>query len=407
LETLHIIALTHRKLELDEIGKFHIEDTHLESRLTRVKEKLQLSEIMYLSTCNRVEIIFSSKDDISLNFLYKFFSCFKEDLSSEEINRIINIAEIYHSKSAVEHIFKVAASLDSLVIGEREIITQVRKSFEICNKLNLTGDVIRLLIQRTINFAKRIYTESNIAKNPVSVVSLAFRKLLSFNINEDSNFIIIGAGKTNKSMLKFLYKHSYNNFTIYNRSLQNAENLIKSLGLNSKAKQLNELADNKDNFDVIITCTSSANKIITQNIYSRILKGDTKKKIVIDLAIPGDFDTNIIKDNNVELIDIESLKKTAKKNIQIREKELDKCFAILQEQIEEFISIDKERKLERAFHKLPITMKGITSKAYDEVFAKDLKSLDPKSREVLDNFVSYLEKKYIGVPMKLSKELLL
>jgi len=407
LDTLHIIALTHRKLELDEIGKFHIEDTLLESRLTKVKKELQLSEIMYLSTCNRVEIIFTTKQDLSINFLTNLFSCFKDDLNTEEINRIINLAEIYDSKKAVQHIFKVAASLDSLVIGEREIITQVRKSFEVCNRLNLTGDVIRLLIQRTINFAKRIYTESNIAKNPVSVVSLAFRKLLSFNINENSKFIIVGAGKTNKSMLKFLHKHGYNNFTIYNRSLQNAESLIKELGLNSKAKQLNKLADSKDNFDVILTCTSSANKIITQNIYRKILNGDTKKKIVIDLAIPGDFDTNILNNNNVELIDIDSLKITAKKNIQIREKELDKCSAILQEQIEEFISIDKERKLERAFHKLPKTMKGITSKAYDEVFAKDLENLDPKSREVLDNFVSYLEKKYIGVPMKLSKEILL
>jgi len=407
LDTLHIIALTHRNLELDEIGNFHIEDTLVKSHLTKIKKELQLSEIMYLSTCNRVEIIFTTKQEISINFLTKLFSCFKNDLNTEEINRIINLAEIYESKKAVEHIFKVAASLDSLVIGEREIITQVRKSFETCNKLNLTGDVIRLLIQRTINFAKRIYTESNIAKNPVSVVSLAFRRLLSFNINENSKFIIVGAGKTNKSMLKFLYKHGYNNFTIYNRSLQNAENLIKELGLNSKAKQLNKLADNKDNFDVILTCTSSANKIITQNIYNKILKGDTKKKIVIDLAIPGDFDTNILNNNNVELIDIESLKKTAKKNIQIREKELDICSTILEEQIEEFISIDKERKLERALHKLPITMKNITSKAYDEVFAKDLENLDSKSREVLDNFVSYLEKKYIGVPMKLSKEILL
>ena len=407
MDTLHIIALTHRNLELDEIGNFHIEDTLVKSHLTKIKKELQLSEIMYLSTCNRVEIIFTTKQEISINFLTKLFSCFKNDLNTEEINRIINLAEIYESKKAVEHIFKVAASLDSLVIGEREIITQVRKSFETCNKLNLTGDVIRLLIQRTINFAKRIYTESNIAKNPVSVVSLAFRRLLSFNINENSKFIIVGAGKTNKSMLKFLYKHGYNNFTIYNRSLQNAENLIKELGLNSKAKQLNKLADNKDNFDVILTCTSSANKIITQNIYNKILKGDTKKKIVIDLAIPGDFDTNILNNNNVELIDIESLKKTAKKNIQIREKELDICSTILEEQIEEFISIDKERKLERALHKLPITMKNITSKAYDEVFAKDLENLDSKSREVLDNFVSYLEKKYIGVPMKLSKEILL
>ena len=127
----------------------------------------------------------------------------------EEAQKAIKLAEIFNGEIAVNHLFKVASSLDSLVIGEREIITQVRKAYELCNSYHLTGDVIRLLVQRTIQLAKKIYTESDISKNPVSIVSLAYHQLKQKNINKDSNFIIVGAGKTIATMLKFLSKHGY------------------------------------------------------------------------------------------------------------------------------------------------------------------------------------------------------
>ena len=407
MNRLHTLAFTHNKVELDEIGKFHIEDAILKERLVFLKEKLALQELMYLSTCNRVELIFTCDQLVDNEFLSSFFSAFNTSWDALQINKAIQMAEIFQGKAAVEHIFRVASSLDSLVIGEREIITQVRKAFEQCRNFGLTGDVIRLLSQNTIQVAKKVYTESDISKNPVSIVSLAYHKLKEKNIKKDANFLIVGAGKTITTMLKFLSKHGYNNFTIFNRSEQNAKNLATRINLKSAIKSLNSLQDHKAEFDVVITCTGASSVIISEEKYAKIIGEDKRKKIVIDLALPADFDENIAKNYNVEVIAIKDLKKVANQNLAKRSKEISKCQKILNNKLVEFKEIEKVRRLERAMSEVPTTIKNITSKAYSEVFAKDLEGLDNESRDVLDKFVTYLEKKYISVPMKMAKEILL
>ena len=94
---------------------------------------------------------------------------------------------------AVRHLFKVASSIDSLVLGEREIITQVRTAYENCLEMGMTGDVLRLLIQKAIGAAKAVYTETDVATKPVSVVSLAYRKLKDLNLKLDARILVIGA----------------------------------------------------------------------------------------------------------------------------------------------------------------------------------------------------------------------
>jgi glutamyl-tRNA reductase len=407
LNRLHTLAFTHNKVELDEIGKFHIEDAILKERLVYLKEKLALQELMYLSTCNRVELVFTCEQLVDNEFLSSFFSAFNTSWDALQINKAIHMAELFQGKAAVEHIFKVASSLDSLVIGEREIITQVRKAYEQCREYGLTGDVIRLLSQHTIQVAKKVYTESDISKNPVSIVSLAYHKLKEKNIKKDANFLIVGAGKTITTMLKFLNKHGYNNFTIFNRSEQNAKDLASRINLKSAIKNLNSLQDHKGEFDVVITCTGASNVIFSEEKYAKIIGKDKRKKIVIDLALPADFDKNIANNHNVEIIAIKDLKKVANQNLAKRSKEISKCQNILNNKLVEFKEIEKIRRLERAMSEVPTTIKNITSKAYSEVFAKDLEGLDIESRDVLDKFVTYLEKKYISVPMKMAKEILL
>ncbi len=407
MKRLHIIAITHKKVELDEIGKFHIEDIQLKKRISFLKNTLILDELMYLSTCNRVEFVFSVDKVLDRSFLVQFFKAFNPLWNDEEVNNALSLAEIFNGENAVNHLFKVASSLDSLVIGEREIITQVRKAYELCNSYELTGDVIRLLVQRTIQLAKKIYTESDISKNPVSIVSLAYHQLKQKNINKDSNFIIVGAGKTISTMLKFLSKHGYNNFSIYNRNKINAEKLVKKIKINAQVEELSSLKEHRNKFDVIITCTGATDFIFNKEIYNKILNDDSSKKLIIDLALPNDFDPKIEEKNNVEIIAIEDLKNVAKENLKKRAKEINKCQFILDNKLAEFRRVYKERELERAMSIVPSTIKNITTKAYSEVFVKELENLDEGSREVLDNFVQYLEKKYISIPMKMAKDILL
>ena len=407
MDSLYILAFTHSNLELDKIGRFHLEDDVAKDRLTFLKDLMSLNELMYLSTCNRVEFIFVTSEAVNSTFIKKFFRAFNPSWSPELVNSAIKHVSLFNSNEAAEHLFKVASSLDSLVIGEREIITQVRKAYEQSNAFGLTGDVIRLLAQHTVQVAKKVYTESDISKNPVSVVSLAYHQLREKNIKKTANFLIVGAGKSTKSMLKFLSKHGYSNYSIYNRSKENAQQMVDELDLNAEVFGLNDLNYHSKPFDVIITCTGSSNFIFTKSIYNNILRGDVKKKIVIDLALPSDFDETLKENFNLSIIAIKDLKKIAEENLSKRSKELSKCRKIVSEQLLNFKAIEKERKLERAMSEVPTTIKDITTKAYSQVFAKDLESLDEESRVVLDKFVHYLEKKYISVPMKMAKEILL
>ena len=114
--------------------------------------------------------------------------------------------EVFHKADAVKHALSVASSIDSMIVGEREIITQVRGAYEASKSYGLTGDFIRLLTRKVIETAKKVYTETNIAKKPVSVVSLAYHKLRNLNIALDAKFVIVGAGLTNTTMCKFLKK---------------------------------------------------------------------------------------------------------------------------------------------------------------------------------------------------------
>ena len=405
MEDFKIIAFTHKSLSLEDIGVLHVEEEQLESRLNVLKIKMNLPELMYLSTCNRVEFLLKLDQDITPKYVEKFIDSFLADTNSEIAAKISSEAEIYKNVDALDHLFTVASSLDSLVVGEREIITQVRSAFEKCKELGLTGDLLRLVIKKTIETGKEVYSNTDIAKKSVSVVSLAYRKLKELQVNIGSRILIIGAGQTNSSMGKYLKKHGFADLTVFSRTLAKAETLAEELG--GKAFSLEALPDYRKGFDVIISCTGSADFIITKDNYQLLLNGELSTKIIIDLAIPNDFDSSIKEDFEVNLIAINNLKSIAEENLKERKSELVHCKKIIQKNIEDFLEVLKERKVELAMQEIPAKVKEIRNAALNGVFAKDLEALDSKSRETLDKVISYMEKKYISVPMKMAKEVLL
>jgi glutamyl-tRNA reductase len=405
VDRLKCIAVTHKHFDISDIGKFHIEGNEWEHRLTHLKKSMAIDELMFLSTCNRVEFILSTSLSIDKKFLTKFILSLYPQMQFAEVEKTISSALLFQGEQALHHLFHVAASLDSLVVGEREIITQVRNAYELSRKLGLTGDLIRLAIQKTIECAKKVYTETNIAKNPVSVVSLAYRKLKTLNVKLDAKILIVGAGVTNTTMSKYLKKHGFTNFTVFNRTLANGEKLASELG--GKALPLGDLKKYKDGFDVIVTCTGSSENIITKEIYKSLIGEDKNKKVVIDLAVPNDLDEEILKNHDVHFIAVNSLEEIAMKNLKEREKELTFCEKIVQGSVEEFHREFKERSIELAMSNVPKKVKEIRETAVNEVFAKDIEKLDEQSKETLDKVIAYLEKKYISVPMKMAREIMM
>ena len=398
----YTVAVTHKKFSLKEIGKLHADDASVKNILTKIKSTLHLKELVYLSTCNRVEFLFTTQKPVNKAFLSDLFSLLNAELKKTEVKKLVTYAKVYTGSEAVNHILCVASSLDSLVVGEREIITQFRLAYDKCNEYGLTADFMRLLSRHTVETAKQIFTETDIAKNPVSVMSLAYRLLKEKNIKENARCVFIGAGQTNATMAKYLKKHHFSTFTVFNRSLQKATELAKELG--AEAFSLTQLKNYTKGFDVLITCTGSSENLITSEVYKQLVQNDTDKKMIIDLAVPVDVHPQVLKKYNIDYISITDIKKQAKQNVSLRKKEIKICEAIIAQKTTEFASILHERTIELAFGEIPQKIKEINNLALTEVFAKDVNVLDENSRQTVEKIMSYLEKKYNAVAITTAKK---
>lgn len=404
MDNFKVISFTHKTTDISNIGKLHIDPDFRKERLQALLN-LGIQELQYLSTCNRVEFLVVDNQEYNISRLTDFFGLFNQDWDSAEVSWAIENCRVRTGLQAVEHLFRIASSLDSLVVGEREIITQVRKSFDESCSFSLTGDYLRLIIGKTIECAKNVYTHTNIAKNPVSVVSLAYRTLRDLNLGDDSRVLVVGAGETNTTMCKFLYKHGFKNFTIVNRTYENALKLANQV--KGEAIALKDLQAFDKGFDLLVTCTGSEQPIFTKKVYDNLLLGENNKKTIVDLAIPTDVDAVIVNDYSVHYIEINGLKSISQKNISEREKEIHKCEEHIDNKLEEFKSAIQERKIELAMREVPKKVKEIKELAVNEVFSKEFESLDEESQQVVNKMLSYMEKKYISVPMKMAKEILL
>ncbi len=399
----NVIALTHAGIGLKALGNFHLEQAEIAEKMRALKLQLDLSEIMYLSTCNRVEFIFTSDSELDATFVSLFLTTFNSKMDQNDLDLSVKKARFWNGINAVNHLIEVASSLDSMVLGEREIITQVRNAYEFSKNEGLSGDSIRIVIRQTIETAKRVFTETSIAEKSVSVVSLAYQEWTKTNLPKSSKILIIGAGITNQNMCKFLAKDGYSNFVFFNRTFSNAEKMVGTFG--GKAFSLKELENYRAGFDSIISCTGSNSAVITPSIYKAILT-DKKSKTIVDLAIPNDVAETVYKAFTVNYISVASLKSIAEQNLLERRKELLKARQIIFESLEAFKSIFEMRQVEIKMRSIPNHVKAIRVKAVSEVFHKDIDELDEKSKAVLDKILNYMEKKYVSVPMMMAKEML-
>ena len=405
IDQYKVITVTHHNLDIADIGNFYVHvkaQSNQEEALRALKEEMAFDELMYLETCNRVCFIVYCPRTLDSDFLRYFFETVNPNLAKETLDHIHSFAELYQGESAIKHVFEMASSMDSLVIGEREIFRQFRSSYNSCLEMGLVGDNIRLLEKATVATAKRVYNETKIAEKPLSVVSLAIQAMIKANASTDQRVLLIGSGETNTLVGKFLKKYQINKVSIYNRSIDNARALADML--NADSYHLSELDQIEAKFDTIIICTSANQIVIDDALYSKMIKGDGTRKLLIDLAVPRNISKSVVEKNNVEYIDISRLKKISEKNLSYRKAELDKAEPIIFNQILSFKDLYQQRQLEKAFSHIPSKIRSIKEKAVNEVYSKRISKLDEESRDLLLEMMSYMEKKCISVPMKTARE---
>ncbi len=395
--TFHIAMVSHQEISLDNLGSYALqvsENQTLEDRLSDLKEALAAEELYYLSTCNRTLFLICRKQELSLPELSLLFS--GQDLAP--------IGQ-YSGLAAVQHLFEVASSMHSLVVGEREIIKQIRDAYRDQLPWGMTGDRVRLLIEQTVRAAKKVYADTRIGEKPVSVVSLAVKKLMQHNLPKSAKFLLVGAGDTIQLVLKHLTKKGYKNFTIYNRTADHAQVLAKNLNCNGyDLKQLNQ---HPDQIDCLIACTGAQDPTVRKETLPDHVLRQIHETVWIDLGLPADID-KVIGDEAVQnYIGLSSLRSLSIENMAFRKKEVSQAEIIISEKLREFRQLLELRNIEVAFQKIPTKIKSVKEKAIQEVFAKDLESLDPDTMQVINKMMDYMEKKCISIPMKVAKEVAL
>ncbi|MEM0992945.1 MAG: glutamyl-tRNA reductase [Bacteroidota bacterium] len=405
MNTYKILTVTHRTSKVSEIGNFVVKYEQVEelkSVLSDLRHVFQLDELMYLATCNRVMFLFKSTAELSPEFQYKFFRKVNEQLSAQQIEQSVLA---YEGAEAIEHFCSVAASIDSMVIGEREILRQVRLAYEQSLEWGFTGDDIRILVELAVQASKDVYSNTRIGEKPVSVASLAAQQLRNSGLSKKARILLIGAGSTNMLISKFLLKYQYSNVAVFNRTLEKAEKLAAYVG--GTAHPLSELESYQDGFDCMIICTGATQAIMTPALYQQLLTGEKSKKLVIDIAIPNNVDKAILNQYNLDYVEVETIKSLAKENLAFRQAEVHKAAQILESYLDVFPANYQRRKIEKAMRDVPQEIKAVKSHAMNNVFRQEVDALDEDARALVEKMLTYMEKKCIGIPMKAAKNAVL
>lgn len=406
LDNYKILTITHHNLNVDEIGNFvvhHEGKDDLKTKLFNLKNECQLEELIYLSTCNRVSFICYSNEEFDIDYIKNFFKIVNPQLGEDKLKKISKFVDIYNGSQAVNHLYEVASSMDSLVVGEREIFRQFREAYKQSLGFGLVGDNLRMLENSTVKAAKEVYDKTKIGEKPLSIVSLAVKSLLDSGITKDARLLIVGAGETNTLFAKFLKKYDFTNVSIFNRSLDNAAHLVELL--DAKAYHLSELDSYSQGFDAMIVCTGATTSIIDSKIYRNLLQKDSDTKMVIDLSVPNNVDSSVVEGFDMNYVDIEQLRHLSTENLEFRKTEVQAAKGLLKNQLLNFNNNFQQRQLEKALNIVPKEIKEIKERAIQKVYKKQIELLDENAQALIAEMMNYMEKKCISVPMRAAKKL--
>jgi glutamyl-tRNA reductase len=402
MNRFHLVSFHFERLPLPILGKLFQSPEQKKNNLPLLLEKNNATELMYLATCNRIECLFVSTDKPCP---YKTALSLNHALTADEVAVLARGAAVYSGSDAVRHFFSTTSSLNSMVIGEREIITQVRKAHEEARAMGLSGDFIRLLVKRSIETAKHIYTHTNIAKKPVSVVSLAFTEIKKRFTPSDARILIVGAGNTNTNMVRLLVRNGFSNIVVTNRTDTKAVALAEHAGCSFMPwKNRHEMP--KD-FNLVISCTGSELPVITNELFANWTRLSRETPLLVDLAMPADAEDLLIETCGNNYISLVHLKQLSEWNIELRKSQIQHCLPHIESAVEAFGRLVRERLLEVALRDVPEMVREIRELALNTVFAREISEMNDQNRMLMERILDYMEKKYIALPIKKAKELLL
>lgn len=347
-----------------------------------------IEEVIILSTCNRSEIYIQSKD---VNEKIKIVEDFYENFFNAS-----NIKEYLFSKKnreAVEHIFNVTAGLDSIVLGEDQILGQVKDAHEFSMQLGASKKIFNKLFREAITTAKEIKNTTKISQQPLSIsyIGVKFLEEKLGNL-EGKNALVIGVGKMSKLTMKHLEEQKINNIYVSNRSHCKVEE-IKSDYKNIIPIEYGDRYKVIKDVDIVISATASPHIVVKYDEMPKL----NKKVYMMDIALPRDIDSKINELDNVEVYDIDNLKEIHDKNDEKRKKIAIGCQSIIDEKINEFEEWLDSTHIDPTIESLNDKCVEIRKDTLDYIFRKV--NLDSREQKIIDKMMTSALKRLIREPI--------
>jgi glutamyl-tRNA reductase len=377
---LMTVGLSHHRAPLEVRERVAFADSELPEALTRLHGLPQISESAIVSTCNRTEImaVTGAPDE---QFLLEWWRR-ERQLQPDLIDRY---AYVHRDHGSVLHNLRVAAGLDSMVVGEPQILGQMKQSYTVAGAVKTLGPVLTRLFQHTFAVAKLVRSRTQIGAHPVSVayaaVQLARRIFSDFS---QQTALIIGAGQIAELLVRHLRSQGVGRIIIANRSLERAERLARQVG--GYAITLSDLPMHLPEADLIVSSTGAQGTVVERPAVERALARRRRKPIfMIDLAVPRDIDARVRELEDVYLYTIDDLRAVVHENLQVRELEARQAEALVEEYAAGFTRWLDVRDAAATIHELRAKARDYR----DEVLAKARRQLAAgKSPEEVMAFVA-------------------
>ncbi len=335
--TLLALGINHKTAPVEIREKVAFAPEKMEQALHECVNKGEVSEAAILSTCNRTELYFSLPEDETeqpdINTLLDWF-CQYHQLDRKEVEPFIYL---HNNNAAVQHILRVASGLDSLVLGEPQILGQIKDAYNTANQAGTIGRQLNRLFQHTFSVAKQVRTDTAIGASPVSVafaaVSLAKRIFADLSKH---TALLIGAGETTELVARHLSEQGVNKMIVANRTVERAQTLASQF--DAEAIALSDMPERLVDADIIIASTASQLPILGKGAVERALKHRKHRPMfMVDIAVPRDIEPEVGKLDDIYLYTVDDLREVIEEGRQSREEAAQQAEEIVENQVEHFM----------------------------------------------------------------------
>jgi glutamyl-tRNA reductase len=365
------VGLSYKKADAEIRGKFSLDAT-AKTRLLEQAKTEGIESLIVTSTCNRTEIYGFAEHPFQLIKLI----CENSQGSVEAFQKV---GFVYKNQEAISHMFRVGTGLDSQILGDFEIIAQIKSSFSQSKSLGLANAFMERLVNAVIQASKKIKTDTEISSGATSVSFAAVRYIIN-NVQDigNKNILLFGTGKIGRNTCENLVKHTKNeHITLINRTKEKAEKLAGKLNL--IVKDYSELHLELQKADVVVVATGAQNPTIDKAILN--LK---KPMLILDLSIPKNVHENVEELADVTLIHMDYLSQLTDETLENRKKHIPAAEAIIEEIKEEFITWTKGRKFAPTINALKAKLNAIKTSELD-FQSRKISNFNEEQAEIISN----------------------